>query len=115
MKNLMNTLVNKSITQTKLRLKIKVCEHAIEIKKLSGTKSPKVMPAEYGYNTLDQMYHKLDKLKTDLKIAEQEDAMNEHMFHVMLLEGHEKAIELQEKLDRAKELEKELKAKFISD
>ena len=112
MKNLVNTLVNKSITQTKLRLKIKVCEHAIEIKKLSGSKSPKVMPADYNYDTLDQMEHKLSKLKNDLKIAEQEDAMNEHIHHVMLLEGHEKANELQEKLDRAKKLEREYRNKI---
>ena len=107
MKNLVNTLVNKSITQTKLRLKIKVCEHTIEIKKLSGSKSPKVIPGDYMYDTLDQMEHKLSKLKIELKIAEQEDAMNEHIHHIMLLEGHEKANELRVKLDRAKELERE--------
>tara|TARA_R100000781_G_scaffold42989_1_gene29492 strand:- start:1817 stop:2218 length:402 start_codon:yes stop_codon:yes gene_type:complete len=103
----MNTLVNKSVTQTKLRLKIKVCEHAIEIKMRGGKSTVKMFPRIYAYDSLDVMQTKLAKLKVELEIAEHQDAMNEYDGHLMLLEGHEKAVELQEQLDRAKELERE--------
>jgi len=99
----MNTLVNKSITQTKLKLQISVCEHAIEIKKLGG----RPIATPYHYDDLDKMQGRLSQLKNGLKIAEHEDAMNEHMGHIVLLDSHEKAKELQEQLDRAKELERE--------
>tara|TARA_Y100001973_G_C5136960_1_gene300853 strand:+ start:207 stop:614 length:408 start_codon:yes stop_codon:yes gene_type:complete len=107
MKSLMNTLVNKSVTQTKLRLAIKVCEHAIEIKMRGGKSTVKMFPRIYAYDSLDAMQTKLAKLKVELEIAEHQDAMNEYHGHLMLLEGHEKTVELQEKLDRAKELERE--------
>ena len=96
-------LVNQSIKQTKLRLQIKVCEHAIEIKKLGNRPSAK----DYHYDDVSKMQVRLAQLKNDLKIAEHEDATNEHLFYCSLLDSKDKVDDLQKKVDRFKELERE--------
>ena len=96
-------LVNQSINQTKLRLEISVCEHAIEIKKLGQRPTA----ATYHYDDLDKMQGRLSKLKTALKIAEHEDATNEHLFYVSLLDSQDRVEDLTKQLDKAKELGRE--------